>query len=320
MIHKKVYHFKSLDNESELYGIACIPQVHIKGFIQIVHDQKDYIDRYLNLMEIFAQEGYCAFGHDMIGHGNSIRNNMELGYMRSENSHIYFVKDLHQMFQIVCEDFQKFILTQFKKTSKPMLHIMLGVGFGACVARVYLSQYQDVNALILCGDKGFVKPLFKDVFRCNQILHKCKKDCIDPMMNQSLYHEYYQYFHEDSPNCWRVSSKKQQHLLDKDSKCNFMYSTYAIKSFMSLEKVLDQQGWCELISEFLPILILSGYYDPMNRFTRNLDLILEELKRTANKNIFYRYYDEARHDLLFDDHHQEVIKDIIHFIKNIKYQ
>lgn len=320
MVNRKEYHFISMDHQSELYGIACIPQGNIKGFLQILHDQKDYIDRYLEVMESLALSGYCVFGHDMIGHGKSVQHNNELGFMKYDKSHNIIVQDAHLMFLMVCQDLQEAILIHHKNANTPMLHVMLGMGFGACVARVYITQYQDVNTLILCGDKGFKKPSQKDTFACNRKLYQDKKDRIDITLDQALYRDYNRFVSEDSLNAWRTTSNVEQRKIDKDPKCNFSYSLHSIKSFMLLESVLDKKGWCECIPEYLPIFIISGYYDPISRYTRNIDQLLDELRRTSVHNVLYRYYDDARHELLFEKQRKEVLNDILCFIEKVHNQ
>ena len=66
------YRFVSGDGEDELYGCAWIPDGPVKGYIQILHDLYDHIDRYTALLQFFAGYGYAAFGHDLIGHGRSV--------------------------------------------------------------------------------------------------------------------------------------------------------------------------------------------------------------------------------------------------------
>ena len=54
------YRLLSGDGEDELYGCAWLPDGPVKGYIQILHDLYDHIERYMHLLQFFAEHGYAC--------------------------------------------------------------------------------------------------------------------------------------------------------------------------------------------------------------------------------------------------------------------
>ena len=53
------YRFLSGDGEDELYGCAWLPDGTVKGYIQILHDLYDHIERYVHLLPVFRRTWLC---------------------------------------------------------------------------------------------------------------------------------------------------------------------------------------------------------------------------------------------------------------------
>ena len=91
------HRFLSGDGEDELYGCAWLPDGPVKGYIQILHDLYDHIERYMHLLQFFAEHGYAAFVHDLVGHGRSVYRN-GLGQISARHTYRHFIEDAEQCF------------------------------------------------------------------------------------------------------------------------------------------------------------------------------------------------------------------------------
>ena len=78
-VTKKCFSVLSSDNTHRLSGIVYIPDVTPKAYLHVVHGMTEHIGRYDRFMTDMASEGYICFGYDALGHGNTAKNDDELG-------------------------------------------------------------------------------------------------------------------------------------------------------------------------------------------------------------------------------------------------
>ena len=57
-----------------------IPEVDIKGIVQISHGMAEHKERYFDFMEYLANQGYVTIINDHRGHGKSIKEKEDLGF------------------------------------------------------------------------------------------------------------------------------------------------------------------------------------------------------------------------------------------------
>lgn len=320
----KEYTFTSANSQDVIYGIACSPETSIKGYIQILHDKYDHIDRYRDLMERLAKHGYLVFGCDLCGHGKSTK---EFGSIQVSNPW-QLIEDNHQMFLYVFNDYKSFPETiEVKEIDKqgnesiqlvkePVMHIMLGFGFGCVLARNYCLRFNDVNALIFCGDGGFpTQP--RRLIKAYNKARKTKGDNELSMELKALMEENI-IDYPDSEKEWhayRSSEIKEIRKVKKDSACNFDYTIQSYGELLNQQLMLDLEAWIAKYPKYLPLYVMAGYLDPISNYTKNLDPMLSKLKASSAQNIFYKYYANSRHEVFFDHDQSAAIKDVLTFIK-----
>lgn len=295
------------EEKEDLYGILIVPDQPIKGYVQLLHDLKDQMDRYEETLQYFARHGYLAFGFDMPGHGNSSPE-------KAQYSHEQFTRDVHTFFCAVVERYP------IKKANqqKAILRALIGVGFGAMVAKQYVIAYQDCNALILCGDYGF--PDFtKPLMQCLKLLAKDTEKNQDQVVEHCFWK---QLGIEDKEQmaAARISDRKNRRKLQQSAMLQKEYAASYILTIMNLYQQTDMKDWLQACPKYLPILVLSGYEDVFSNYTRELDRMLRKLKYSHMKNVFYKYYEHQKHDLLFEAAAPKVLEDIEKLLRKIEQQ
>ena len=78
VIHKTI---KSRADGLELSVLEIAPEGKLRGIVQLVHGMSENKERYQPFMEYLAAEGFLTVIHDHRGHGASVRQKQDLGYM-----------------------------------------------------------------------------------------------------------------------------------------------------------------------------------------------------------------------------------------------
>ena len=111
-----------------------------RGVFQIAHGMAEHIGRYDEFAKYLASNGFVVCGNDHLGHGKSVNDASELGFIAEKNGDKRLVDDMH-------------ILTKIMKKKYPDLpYFLFGHSMGSFCARVYTAHFGDeLNGAIFCG-------------------------------------------------------------------------------------------------------------------------------------------------------------------------
>ena len=115
------YSFPSKADGLVISCLALVPELgrdeKYRGIIQIVHGMSEYKERYLPFMEYMAEHKYVSVIHDHRGHGKSVRDKEDLGYMYGGGADA-MLQDIHTVNSLIRADF---IRTQYGIPGSPCL-------------------------------------------------------------------------------------------------------------------------------------------------------------------------------------------------------
>ena len=83
MIRKQEGTFLSEADGLEISALCIMPEekTEYRAVVQLVHGMSEHKERYIPFMEYLAKKGYITVIHDHRGHGKSVKNSDDLGYM-----------------------------------------------------------------------------------------------------------------------------------------------------------------------------------------------------------------------------------------------
>ena len=305
-------------------GIVFVPKTPIKGYLQIICDMYDELARYECVMEKLSKEGYLVFGCNLPGHGRSATT---LGDMQGATGSD-LIQILHEYYQLVLRRYPavmehcSVVSQEGKKLEliEPILHALLGIGFGCALARSYLVHYKDVNSLIFVGDPGMNA-------RYPKLLKQCQKECRQKGEKASsavIREEMQKHWLDLSPlmkkyarNTYRSRELRRVRSYAQSETLNFDYDLASMQTILSVLSEITMSQWLSLLPKYMPLYEMCGYLDPINNYTREIDEMLTRFRYSACKNIFYSYYENSRHDLLLESCQKEVLSDIALFMNRI---
>ena len=275
----------------------------VKGIFQISHGMCEHKERYLDFMEFMSQRGFACVIHDHRGHGHSVREEKDLGYMYGGGEEA-MLADLHQ-------------ITAFARERWPGLPVILfGHSMGSLAARCYAKRLDDeLKMLIVCGS-----PSKNPGTAFGRILAKMEKAShgdrhISKRIEGLSFGPYVRRFAaEKSTFSWICSSAAVVEAYEQDPGCGF---TFTVDGYLTLFDLMDDtyrlKGWQCKCPE-LPVLFIVGAEDPCIVNPRKFKQALETMRMAGYRNVRGKLYPGLRHEILNEECRYDIYADVEKYI------
>lgn len=292
----------STDNIHTLQGKIFIPKGEIKGLFHIVHGMTEYIDRFDRIMSFFAENGYVCFGFDNLGHGKTVKDQSELGFIAHNNGWKYLVNDVIAFSVAVTQMYPDL----------PMF--LMGHSMGSFISRLVCENYpKNYKKLVVCGTSG-PNPLSKF-----GIMYATFKKAIhgEKYISKTVYNlafgKYNKGFEGLSSYDWLTKDREVIEKYENDKLCTFKFTLSAMIDLMKLLSLCNRKDWFKNISSDLPIFLVSGDKDPVGNYGKGVKRVYELLKANG-KNVKLKLYPDCRHEIHNDTCKDEMFSDILNFL------
>ena len=303
--------FKFQDDKGlEINAYKWIPnnERSIKAVIQIAHGMTETVLRYDYFANKLCENGYIVYGNDHRGHGLTAKDKEELGYLGDDDGFTLMVKNMNDLTKII------------KKNYSNLPLILFGHSMGSFLSQRYAQVYGDnIDGLILSGTSGKppLKMNFGILFSKIEMMLKSKKHKSNVINKLS-----FGSFNDKFKPCrtefdWLCSVKEEVDKYIADDYCGFVSTSSFYHDFFKGLKEIHKPKNMELIPKELPIYIFAGDKDPVGDFGKGILNLYSILEEKGIKNIKYKLYKEGRHEMLNEINKDEVISDVLDWIKNI---
>ena len=303
-IRKDELHVNSSDKVHELAGIVYLPEGEPKGIFQIVHGMIEHIGRYDRFMTLLASEGYIACGHDHLGHGKTVNDEKEYGFIAEKNG-----------YQRLIDDVEIFGSAVRVKYGNKLPYYLMGHSMGSFIARLTAEQYDSYDKLIIMGTGGPNPAVGPGLFmiRCLKLLKGEKS--YSPFIDKVAFGTYNKRFEEEGDyKSWLSSIPEEREKNKTDPLCNFRFSLSGMDDLLMVNKLSNRKDWAKSLNKTKPVLLISGSEDPVGDYGKGVTEVNDMLE-SAGVQVNFKLYPGARHEILNDISMDEVNKDILDFIR-----
>ena len=300
---KKEFTIKSNKDNLSLSVFMMVPKNPV-GIVQISHGMCEHKERYYDFMEFLSTNGYITIIHDQRGHGKSINNKDDLGYMYDRTSE-YIVEDFHQ-------------ITEYIKKEYPDLPLILfGHSMGSLIVRNILKKYpEDIDKMVICGSPSkhtflnfavFVDIVSTMIYRDDH--HRC------PILNKIVIGPYIKSVKHANTNFdWICTNQDVVEEYCNDPLTGFLFTNNAYFSlFKLLKNTYNKKDW-NITNPKMPIFFIAGAEDPVIINKKEWLKSIDFLRKIGYTNIKSKLYRNSRHELINEYTNNVVYKDIIDFI------
>ncbi len=278
--------------------------------IQIAHGMAETALRYKRLAEKLTGNGYIVYANDHRGHGKTAGKVENLGYISEDDGFYDMIYDMNELTQIIKRE------NQGKKV------ILFGHSMGSFLSQRYIQMYpNELNGLILCGSNGKPKPIVaigKGLAKI-QIKSKGEKAKSD-LMNKLSFGSFNKHFEPTRTDFdWLSRDESEVDKYINDPYCGAIFTTSYYYYFLKGLKDIHKEENLKSIPKSTPIFIISGGEDPVGDYGEGVKNLINLYRDLGVTNLDSKIYQGARHELLNEINKEEVMNDILCWIKRQKF-
>ncbi len=300
------YEFLSADGRTTIKGMQWEPEENVRGVLQITHGMVEYIERYRDFAEWLCKKGYVVFGHDHIGHGDSVDSPSDWGIMHTDDPSGTMTEDMYQDY------------VRGKKNWPNVPYFMLGHSMGSYLLRRLLSEHaKDLRGLdgaVIMGTGATPSGTLKAGLAFMKIMAKFKGwDYKSPLIAKLQYDGNYKEFNLDGSEpakSWLSKNIDNVIRYYKDPKCTYMFS---LNGYRGLAETVIYDNDMQNVKKTpvdLPLFLVSGEKDPVGGLGDGVRTVFERYKNAGVRDVSIKLYPTLRHEILNEKEHMDVYEDI----------
>ena len=204
-----------------------------KGIVQIVHGMCEHKERYIPFMEYLSAHGYVCAIHDHRGHGETVLNEEDLGYMYKGG------------WRALVEDI-KLVQNEIKASYPALPYTLFGHSMGSMAVRSFTKRYDDsIDTLFVCGC-----PSYNPAGGAGRLLASLiglfkGEHHRSPLLQNLSFGSFNKPFEDEGyPSAWVCSDKGTLEAYHKDPYCMFTFTVNGFKNLLDLMKdCYSPKGW-----------------------------------------------------------------------------
>jgi len=298
MLEKQKITLKSSTDDLMLYADLYIPD-DPKAVVQIIHGMAEHKERYETLANILATYGCVVLVADNRGHGESINENIPLGYFADKNGWLVNLQDLHNFSMDIME----------KYPTLPFY--VIGHSMGSLIAHSFIKRYEDmVSGVIFSG-----MPAYNSATGSAKMLAGClsngkgAKKTSKILTGASDFNK--EYKHPRTSFDWLSYNVDNVDAYIADPLCGFPFTNRGYYDLLDgMQDVFARNDW-RVLKKQLPILFIVGQDDPCADVATGFKKSLNNLSKVGYEKIEAIIYQNMRHEIFNEREKKTVFRDVL---------
>lgn len=297
--------FASTTGCNNIHARMAVPDGEVRGVVQIAHGIAEYIDRYDPFMRFLAENGFVAVGNDHLGHGKSIAMPEEQGIFAEKDGWQYVLDDMDKLHKLTAE----------KYPGVP--YIFFGHSMGSFLTRHYTILHPDQpDLVIICGTGHQDAALVNGGYTMAKIaVGLCGPRKIGKMLNNVAFGAYTKGIENlRTKSDWLNRDPKEVDKYENDPLCGFIPTVSLFRDMMGGIKFITDPGNIARMNKETPVLFIAGGDDPVGDKGEGVKRAVQAFKDAGVKDVTMKLYPGARHEILLELNHDEVMNDVLNWI------
>ncbi len=307
-IKREAVSFPSTDGKTQIHGYCWSPQdiSNVRAVMLLAHGMEEHIERYDDFARFLADHGFMVFGHDHLGHGESVNDRSEWGCLPLNTGATVLVEDLHRLRSLAAS-----------RCNPKTPCFVFGHSMGSFVVRSYITRYGDgLAGAIICGT-GFIPPATSRAGNVAAHLIAAVRGAnfqstLLDNMGVGAYNKSIQ--NPRTQVDWLSYDEENVDTYLADEKCGFMFSAGGYATVTALTGEVCSKQSAANIPKSLPLLYISGVDDPVGSMGKGVEASAALARDAGVKDVQVKLYEGMRHEILNEVNKQLVYEDVVSWL------
>lgn len=271
-----------------------------KGIVHIFHGMAEHMERYDKLASAISAHGFDVIRHNHRGHGINIDESTRGHY-----------DDMKQVISDAIEVAQ----TVRGNVDKP--YIIIGHSMGSIIARFFVETYPKyVDGLVLSGTGMYTKwkglPTVKTLKIITKIYGADKRvEWVNKLVSNTFNKKIRPL---RTKSDWISSNPVEVDKFVKDPYSGFNVSNQLLYETAYYMLRTSQLKYMKVLNKSMPILIVSGYDDPLGDYGKGILKLVNIYRKAGLKNVKVNLYHHKRHEVLFEKDYENIWEDLFNWL------
>jgi len=307
LVNKIEFYYPSSDGITQIHAVKWVPSEKIIGIVQIAHGMSEHIQRYDEFARFLASKKFLVCANDHLGHGKSVISQDRLGFFADEDGWRKVVEDMYTLTCMIKEDYP----------DKP--YILMGHSMGSFLSRYYITQHGEaLNAVIITGTGSGSRFIDYAIRRAQKGIKQKGKLAVANDINKLAFGRYNKKaYPRHSDFDWLSRDADEVDKYINDPLCGFVFTYGGFLDLFTLIKEVSGKKWAEKVPADLNMYFFSGNMDPVGGYSHGVVKVIDWLSATGHRNIFTKFYEGGRHEMLNESNRVLVQRDVLKWLNKL---
>ena len=305
MAQLREFSYLSSDGVHTIHAQEWVPQVPLRGVVQIVHGVAEHMGRYEEVASFLTEHGYLVCGEDHLGHGKTAQPGEE-GFFGETDGWALVTRDVARLRQLQGEKYPH------------LPNFLLGHSMGSFLARTYLIDYPGtLTGAILSGTGQESAPLVA----LGKLLAgvECRRlgpRGISPLVDKLSLGAYNRKFAPNRTGAdWISRDEAQVDRYLADPYCQYQSTVSMFEAMMGGLQYIAKKENLARMDPATPVCFLSGDQDPVGGMGKGVKKVVGMFQKAGCRDVTVRLYPGGRHEMFHETNAQEVFEHLLSWLE-----
>ena len=277
-----------------------------RALVQIVHGMSEHAGRYLPFVQFLCANGFAVCANDHVGHGHTADSTEKLGHMPLHHGEDVLIRDVHTL-----------RMQAIARLGIAVPYVLFGHSMGSFLTRTYLIRYPGapLAGVILSGTGQAPEPVVAaGRFLCDGDMLKNGPMHRSEAISNVAFGSYNKKIEpRRSPYDWLTRDEAVVDAYAADPLCTFTPTSSLFREMLSGLATVGSAREISRMSKDIPIILMSGDADPVGGWGVQVAKVYSLLVRAGCRDVAYKFYPGARHEILNEKGKMKVWADVLDF-------